>query len=323
MRFNSEYWNVWNPRHLRLGLFAAGAPAAPGGGGAPASPAAPATPAAPSPASPGPGVPPASPTGTGVPPVTPTGQPTPTDPNAPNLEVLRTSHAKLAELGGVEKVSAAVATYQKTYDGAKALATQLGYTPESFEEAWKTDAAEVIAHLKSEARTAEDRSNSDPATLVDRKLAPVTSYIQQQMAKTANQGLESEFNTMFSNHALFKDKVVPAEVKSAIQDHFADLIKWDKGALDKCLHGDFSGAKVHFEKALANMTQFSNKWMEWMSGGQPGTPPGTPPAPNRPGAPRGVDGQFVSADGKPKGNFLNALAEGEEDAFQHLSTTRR
>lgn len=300
---------------VNLSAAAPAAPSAPAAG-APSAPASPASPSGPGTPGPGPTTPPASSVGTGAPPATPTGTPTtpPADANDANIAILRQSHETLRTLGGPEAVKVAVERYQRTYTAAKEIAVKLGYTPESFEEAWDSNQADTIAFLQQEHATVStrDRTNPEIGQEIDRRLAPINQVLAQQMAREANQRLDGEFTRLLGEHALFKGKSIPKPVSEFIENQFVDRVKWDDKLQGEVLSGKVSGVQKHFDAAVAATMEFLNKWNEWSGNTAPGTPTGSPATPGTPAAPA-----------KRPANFLSSLAEGDDEAFQHLAITRR
>jgi hypothetical protein len=202
--------------------------------------------------------------------------------NADNIAILRTSHETLSRLGGADKVSAAVQQYTKIHSTASQLAEQLGYTPESFESSFAEDPIAIHNHLINEARQVaaqrgQDRNgngqgqgngNQGQGPDINRELAPIRNFIQNQMADKANTAVDTEFNSQLSAHSLFKGKQVPPEIRNAIYDNFTELVKGDNAAQMKVLKsGDVSGLKVHFDSAVANMIKFAQSYGSWASGG--------------------------------------------------------
>lgn len=272
----------------RIQLFAAGAVAAPGGDGGGGG----GTPAAAPPAS-GQGAPPTGQgsnnggtnNGGGTPPPngangsgTPPGQGA--NGNAENIAILRQSHETLNRMGGAEKVQAIQQAYTKIHSTALGLAEQLGYTPESFEEAFTQDPIAIHNHLIAEARqAAQGRGNGNGQgngnngqqptfrEVLNREVAPLRNFVQNQMAERANNMVDGEFKTQFDSHVLFKDKQVPPDVRNAIYDHFTDLVKADDAAqLAVIRSGDVSKLKVHFDTAVANMIKYAQAYNKWSTG---------------------------------------------------------
>lgn len=295
-----------------------GAPSAASPTAPPAAPATPVTPAVPSsPASPA-----AAPTG-------PTAAPSPAtapDSNAENLAVIRRSHEFVQKFGGVEKVTPAIERYTKMYDTSKTLATQLGYSPESFEDAFAQDPGMIHQHLIGEARRAQaERTAADGQVpkevrdLLNRELAPVRSVLQRQRAEAANRIVDSDFDTRLSSHSLFTGKSVPQGVKEAIYDRFVDLAVADQKTQQAILdNGDASGLAAHFDKAVADYFASVNAYNAWANGNGP--QPG-----NSGGRPRGPDGQFLPAAAAPTSAnpfSLQDVIDGEDNATKALPSLR-
>lgn len=290
---DNYFW--FRPRYTRLTLSAAGAGAVPGGGGGgtPAAPPAAAPPTT-SPTVPSPSSGPAAGTPGSSAAPEPTAAPTSTpNPNDPNIAILRQSHELVNKFGGSEKLGTISQRYEQIYGSAKTLATQLGYTAESFEEAFASDPIDVVSHLRSEAARAEDARNNgappDPAQAMSRELAPIKSHIARQMAREANQTVDSGFDNMLKTNTLFADKTVPAKLRSAVYNAFTDRVKWDKPLQQKILAGDDAavGLQQHFDAALAGIVEGYNEYGSWVgnggtntpaSGGQPRTAAAAPPS---------------------------------------------
>lgn len=321
--FNFDWGGTFAPRYDGY-LFATGGVTP----SAPAAPAASAPPAA-APSSGSTGAPPAvSPPAapSGVPPASPavptTAAPSPAsgDPNAPNLEVIRKSHELVQKFGGPEKVQAAAERYTKMYDTSRDLATQLGYTPESFEAAFGTDPAMIYNHLMTEAQKMADGQRAadgkiDPALrdLINRELSPVKNALQRQMAERGNQITDNEFDSQLKSHTLFKDKSVPPEVRNAIYDRFVNLasgdIKTQKAILNS---GDAGGLKVHFDAAVAQYYADVNAYNAWT--GRAAAPSGDGGNRNTP-APAPNPNPFANLR-------LDDIIEGTDDATKALPSMR-
>ena len=163
------------------------------------------------------------------------------------------------------------------YETSRDLATQLGYTPESFEEAFGMDPAGMYNFFVQEAQKVADQRRAsdgqiDPKLrdLLTRELSPLRSVLQRQMADTGNRLTDTEFNSQLSSHTLFKDKQVPAEIRSAIYDRFVDLASTDVKTQQAILNnGDVSGLKTHFDKAVADYFAAVNAYNAWTAGRGP------------------------------------------------------
>lgn len=321
----------------RMLLFASGAVATPGGdggGGSGTSGTAAPPAAAPPAATPGngsgtgqgaqPGGTPAANGGNG--PGTPPGQGAGNG-NADNIAILRTSHETLNRLGGADKVQAQLAQYTKIHSTSSTLAERLGYTAESFETAFAEDPIAIHNHLINEARqVAAQRGNgngqgngqgqgngNNNQPDINRELAPIRSFIQNQMADKANTLVDGEFNTQLGNHALFKGKTVPPEIRTAIYDNFTELVKGDDAAQMKVLKsGDVSGLKAHFDSAMANMIKFAQTYGAWMGGTNQGGGGGNNGGNNGQG--NGNGNQNQSTNDPFKGMVLQDIIDGDPKA---------
>lgn len=320
VKFDSTFG--WKPAVVRrIHLHATSGVGAPnvGGGGAPAggspSPApapAAAPPAAPAPSQGGsPGAPAAPPPANG-------GLPS----NAPNLDILRNSHELVTRLGGPEAAQRAfetAQTYTTLANEATQLAETLGYTPESLQTAFQKDPVGTLTFLRNEAN--QSRGQGDPNqgndlnAVLDQRLGPLEQIIRQQAVERANGAVDTELSRVFGEHAIFKGKSnIPPDVTNFIQDLAREYMKYDQQGLQKVHRGDLSAVGTHFNASLDRFLKAVNAYNTFMNGGQPAPAgQGGQPAPGAPGA------------GQPPANkwSLSDLINGEENAFQGLTTTRR
>lgn len=290
-----------------------------GGGGPAASPTAAPTvaPTSPTPVTSGPsGVPPVSPTGQ------PSGQPTvPPNGNEANIAILRSNHELITRLGGPEAVQAAVTraqTLSTLHTEGTQLAEALGFTKESFEAGFAQDPADVIGYLRQQYETAQrgqgpDGRPNQPTVeqLLDRRLAPLEQTLNIQRTKEVNGQIDGELGRVLSDHAVFKGKSnIPPDVQGFVMDLAREHLKYDREGIQKIFKGDLSPVSAAFGKGLDTFFKAVNAYNAWN---------GQPASTNVPNP--GNGGQPTNGGIKPFN--LQALINGEEDAFQGLSTTRR
>lgn len=317
--YTKDFW--FRLPQQRLQLMAAGAGALPGGGGGGGTPATPPPAAAPPVSTPSPSSGPAAvvPGSSAAPGTEGTPAPSTTpNPNDPNIAILRQSHELVSKFGGSEKLGTVAQRYEQIYGSAKTLATQLGYTAESFEEAFASDPIDVVSHLRSEAAQAEDARNNgappDPAQAMSRELAPIKSHIARQMAREANQTVDSGFDNMLKTNTLFADKTVPAKLRSAVYNAFTDRVKWDKPLQQKILAGDDAavGLQQHFDAALAGIVEGYHEYGSWVGNGGTNTPaPGGQPRTAAPASP-----------GSKPSFSLDDILEGNDNATKAMPSLR-
>jgi hypothetical protein len=285
-----------------------------------------------SPTGPGSGAGPGSSSGTGT---SGSGSPTGQGGSDPNIATIRASHEALQRLGGLDKVQGAVERYNRMHDTSAEIATQLGYTPESFEAAFAESPAEIYTHLLNEFEVAQRASGRGDGTRgevnqvlqdhLNRQLQPIRQHIIRQQAREANDRVDSEFGRLFGEQTLFKGKQVPAEVRDFVYNHFTDLVKWDDNVQNAVLQGDVSKLQPLFDKAVANLVAFSNNWAKWTTGSAgTGAGTGTGTGANA-GAGTGTgEGGTGAGNGNGARNpfSLDDIIEGNENATRALPSMR-
>lgn len=245
--------------------------------------------------------------------------------NADNIAVLRQSHELVKKLGGEQAITTLQQTaerHTKVTTAYKSIATELGFTPESFDEAFASDPQDVIDYLHEEMAKApkgggDGRGDGDLNALLDARLKPLEMQARKQAATEANQRVEGEFNRLFDANDLFRGKNVPKDVKDGLFNFFADSLKYEPQVLQNILQGKTDGIEKVFQSVLTGASTFINSWNRWMSGSgtvQEGMEGGTRVSPKPP--------DVSTLLNKPGMTPLDRIAEGDDEATKLLPSLR-
>lgn len=265
------------------------------------------TPAEPA-ASPAAGAPPASPAVA----VTPGTPATPaSSPNDENIRNLRTGYESYQKLGKVEELAPIIQGYRGAETSVAEIGAKLGFSAESVKAAFAQDPVGTIrrlAELEAKAGPPANAATPDPDKLLDEKLnerlTPITQHINTQRAQAATAKFDTQFDSLFSNHAEFKGAAdVPKEVREVLYNMVSSGFKEDKDAMLRLLNeGKTSDVQKYFDGVMEQFLKVTNSYSQWKSartGGPQPPPTNQPPTKKKPTLQDFIEGNAAAQEAAP------------------------
>jgi hypothetical protein len=201
---------------------------------------------------------------------TPAGSPTAPDANAENIKQLRTNYEALKPwekiATTIKDPAAALAAYTRTqtmFTEGQKLAVKLGYTPESFKEAFEDDPIDTISTLRQEANKADPQLAEQQRLqkLVDdatkRALQPQFEKENKIATDNAIKLMDTEIDRLVADPKDGFGPDTPAEIKDAIHD-VMDLLLTDETMLAVKQGGNVAGVQKAFTEAKAQIIKVVN-----------------------------------------------------------------
>jgi hypothetical protein len=227
-------------------------------------------------------------------------------------ETTKAEHDKYLAIGKPDEVQAQVQQLQTIRTQTFDLGKKMGFSDAEIGEAFARKPVETLLWLRQQAAQgrqpaapgAAPQGPQDLEKMIDERLSPVTTYLNQQATEAANSRFETEFTRIF-NEAFPEGE---NDVKEFLFDFTSELMKYDQEALLRLKkEGKVSDVQKYFKTASDRLTNVFTKWQGYQQKRAGQKPGGVPQA----AAPAGP------------GYTLQDVIEGNENAIKNIPSMRR
>lgn len=244
---------------------------------------------------------------------------------------------KLADTYKVDHdvVGTQVQSFQGLINEAYDLGEKTGYTAEQIERSLQKNLVGTLHFLRSASAKAggaggqqgarggqgegADNLESKMQKAIQDAVKPYQDDLTKRQADNANQLFDKTCNDLMGKaYGEAEMATMPPAFKNLLLDAASELMKYDEDTGKALLQGKTAGLQKHFNDAKTIIEGAFIEWQKWQTGKASGGQQRDAGAGGQGG---GQGGQGKGAPGY-KGNFLDDLAQGDDNAFAELRLRR-